>query len=211
MRLFVAAAALAFLAPPTHACSVQETYRIPTGIALVESADAILVGIVGREVRDKDPAGFGQSVVVRPLRMLKGAIPTEPVLIPGTHAERRFAVRSKPRELRAAHPVSFIGSCVRMAHLPGSTVVVFLKRYEGRLLIDFAPFARVAEDVSGADDLWVKAVRLYIEAAAQPVAARRGWLAAKRAALLARTNDLDAQALAADIDVELALPDPKRD
>lgn len=112
MRLIVAAAVLAFaVAPPAYACSVDDTYRVPTNLEL--AADAELIVLARVESGPTDMAFQDASLLVTPLEVLKGQLPVGRELkLMGMIAEPRFAVKSNPAELEEAHPLAYIGGCV---------------------------------------------------------------------------------------------------
>jgi hypothetical protein len=205
-RLPLAAlAALTLLsgAAPAAACSVEDGYRVPTNFEMVEHADVILLGVVEQaaaDVKGVDEPGM----VVRPVEVLKGSPPAGRLKLFGMTATGRLAVKSDPGELEQAHPAAYIGGCIRYMFVPGSTLLLFLAQDVGELVPLARPFSRWAEDVPSPDSRWVKAVRLYIEAAALPEAERRAALERRRAELLARASDPDAPAIAADIARSLA-------
>ena len=192
-------------AAPAVACTVEDGYRVPTNLELVERADTILLGVVENgpdEIEGLDDA----RLIIRPTLLLKGdALPPELRLF-GSIAPKRYSVLSDPDELEQAHPLAYIGGCVPYMFVPGSTVLLFLPRHLGRLVPMFEPFARSAEDVPSPDSRWVRAVRLYVEVAALPEADRRPALLARQAELRPPTADPDAQAIADDIDRQLRGP-----
>lgn len=201
------AALLLVPASPAAACSVTDEYRVPTNLELVERADTILLGVVESGPTDADRWQQERAaLVVRPTLLLKGSALPSQLRLWGMIAPERFAVLSRPDELEQAHPLAYIGGCIRYMFVPGSTVLFFLQRREGELMPLFEPFARSAEDVPSADSRWVRAVRLYVEAAALPEAQRRPFLLARQAELRARTGDADALAIADDIDRQLRGP-----
>ncbi len=114
-----------------------------------------------------------------------------------------LVTRSDPQELHRPNPDALRGGCNRYVFEPGMQLVLFLVRDEKvELRPTLPPFARAAEDVPSAEALWVKAVRLYAEAAALPAKRRRTFLLARRDALLA-AGDADSLLLAHDINRQL--------
>jgi hypothetical protein len=206
MRLFPMFASLLALTVPTatFACSVVPGYRVPTTLELAERADTILIGTVTGE--DKTADRPLNSIRIRPTLLLKGAeLPAEVSLhgylaTPGMQAP----TRSDPAELRRPNPDALTGGCTRYVFAKGMKLLLFFERKDGELRFAGYPFARVSEDVASDDSLWVKTVRTYVEIAALPEAERRAALIARRDALRARTDDADAEAIAADLDRELA-------
>jgi hypothetical protein len=203
----VAGLALSLVIPPTpaQACIVDNSYRVPTNLELVERADTILLGVVESGPTDINHIG-GAQLVVRPTLLLKGATLPAEIRTGGMIAPARFAVPSNPNELEQAHPLAYIGGCIRYIFPRGATVLWFFGRENGELVPLGYPFARSAEDVPSADAPWVRAVRLYVEVAALPEAERRDALVARRNALAARTDDPAAAIIVADIDRQLRGP-----
>jgi hypothetical protein len=193
-------------AAPAAACSVVSGYRVPTNFELAERADTILLGVVESGPAALDGLHGEPALVVRPVEILKGGpVPAE-IRLDGIIAPPRFAVRSDPGELEQAHPLAYIGACVRYMFVPGATVLFFLDRHDGRLVRTGEPFSRDAEDVPSASSRWARAVRLYVAVAALPQAERRSALLARQTELRARAGDADAQAIADDIGRQLRGP-----
>jgi hypothetical protein len=114
---------------------------------------------------------------------------------------------SSPDEFERAHPVSYIGGCVRFVFPLGTTALFFLRAdAEGQWVPAGGAFSRWAEDVSGPEAPWVRLVRLYARAAALAGDERGALLEAERIALLARTDDPVAQLMAADVARQIAGP-----
>jgi hypothetical protein len=204
MRAFcLALAATLLTAAPAFACSVRSSYRIPTSLELAERADTIFVGTVIGERKDAD--GSRGVVLVRPTLLLKGSALPQQVELGGWLAQPgEMMARSDPRELRRANPDAQRGGCTRYVFARDMKLLLFFERHAGKLVFAGYPFARVSEDVPSDDSLWVKAVRTYVPIAALPESERKAALIARRDALRARTEDVDAAAIADDIDRELA-------
>jgi hypothetical protein len=204
MRAFCLALAATFLtAAPALACSIVPSYRVPTSLELAERADTILVGTVVGE--RKDANGSGGVVLVRPTLLLKGSELPQQVEIWGWLMQAgELMTRSDPGELRRPNPDALRGGCVRYVFAKGMKLLLFFERKAGKLVFASYPFARVSEDVPSDDSRWVQAVRTYVAVAALPEGERRSALIAKRDALRARPEDVDAAAIADDIDRELA-------
>lgn len=189
---------LALPAAPAAACSVAAGYRVPTSLDLAASADTIVIAVVGRQ---------RGAVVARPAVLLKGRALPGPILLRDSLLDvglPQRATRSDPRELRAPHPETLSGSCVRYTFGEGMKLVLFLERDRaGRLVPRRSPFARDAEDVPHADALWVKAVREYAAISVAPPAARPARLRVRIAQLRTRRGDADAAAIARDMAIEL--------
>jgi hypothetical protein len=203
--LAILQAALMVLQSRANACSVDDTYRVPTNLELVEQADVILLGVVESGPDEIDSMN-GVDLVVRPTELIKGeSLPAELRTV-GMIASGNFAVTSDPNELESAHPLAYIGGCARYMFVRGSTVLFFLKREGDRLVPLVVPFARWAEDVPSVQAPWVRAVRIYAEVASLPQSERRAALAARRDALRAASNDRDAAIIADDIDRQMRGP-----
>ncbi|MCW2382557.1 MULTISPECIES: hypothetical protein [unclassified Sphingobium] len=190
------------LASPAMSCSVAASYEVPNNFELAATADTILIGTV--ESERGDPMEGDPTVLVRPDVFLKGEAISGTVAIPGVlEREDWTATPSDPMTLDEANPDAYAGSCSRFLYARHMKLVLFLKKYEGRLqLIDY-PFARVSEDVPSIDAPWVRAVRIYVEVAALSPDARRPALEAHRAALM-RVGDDESARIAADIARQLA-------
>lgn len=202
LRPFVAAAAASLSASPAAACSVVSSYRVPTNFELAERADTILLGTVEREEGGSERSTG--EVILRPTLLLKGSVLPSEVRLRGYIPVRAMpATRSDPAELFRVNPDALSGGCNRYVFGRGMQLVLFLERDEtGKLRPSLPPFARAAEDVSGPDALWVRAVRLYVEIAALPPKQRRAALITRREALRA-SGDPDDALIAADIDRQL--------
>lgn len=209
MRSLIPLAALACLAAPVpaFACSVAPGYRVPTNLELVERSHLILLGTVTAGDFAPD-SSEEQMIAVEPVEALKGAMPTGPVALPAMIATDAEMLPSNPYELREAHPQSFAGACVRYIFPRGSRVLFFLDRQDGQWSEAGGPFSRWAEDVLTDDAPWLQLVRFYIGVAKLPEEERAAALAARRDELGALGDDPVAQLLAADIDRQLAGPNP---
>jgi hypothetical protein len=201
----VATAGLLAFAQPAAACSMPSSYRPPSNLQLVDSAETIVLGVVeGGPDRLGDT--FASNVIVRPTLLLKGdALPAEVRLGGMVRTDPRIVMtRSDPRELHAPNRDALRGACRRIIFERGMMLLLFLQRGDdGRLHLARHAFARTAEDVPSPDSLWVRATRLYGEIAALPAAERRAALIARRDSLRAAGGDPDAALLAADIDRQI--------
>lgn len=210
--LLVAAICLGF-ASPAGACSMRADYRVPTNLELTADAELILLGTVESAPDNFD--GLNQAnMVVRPIAALKGQMPAGTIKLPGMLAPERFAVKSNAIELEQAHPLAYIGGCVRYMFVQNSTVLFFLKRFDGAdvppemkgmLVPAGSSFSRWAEDVPSASAPWVRATRIYVSAASLPQEQQAAYLRAERDKLLV-AGDPDSKRIAADIDRQLAGP-----
>lgn len=205
----LALTALALLAAPlpAAACSVAAGYRIPTNMELVESADLILLATVSEGEAASDDAAEPR-IDIQPLAALKGEMPAEPLTLTGMIATGADPLLSNPYELREAHPQSFAGGCFRYEFPRGSRVLFFLSQRDGHWGAAGGPFSRWAEDTLSDEAPWLQVVRLYAEAAGLPAADRAAYLTARRAEYGAEGNNPVAQLIAADIDRQLAGPNP---
>lgn len=181
-RFFLLAAATLTLSTPAIACSVVPDYRVPTNLELVEEAELVLLGRVVGEAKEDGGDPWDSALLVEPIEAIKGETP-EGAGAAGTVAiggvglvpEERsdFAVLSNPYELAQAHPLSYIGGCIRYMFPAGTTALFFLERDDSGTGWRSAggPFSRWAEDVLTDDAPWLRLVRLYTRAAALPAAA----------------------------------------
>jgi hypothetical protein len=206
------ALALALAGVPAAACSPAPGYSVPSNLELAEQAASIVLGRVVAGALDDGGDPFASTITVRPLAALKGPMPEGDVVLYGMmlskDADPELGMVSSPYEFERAHPVSYIGGCVRFVFPLGTTALFFLDREQGKWVPAGGAFSRWAEDVPGADAPWVELVRLYLRAAALPEAERAALLQAEREALFARTDDPIAQLMAADIARQLAPRQP---
>jgi hypothetical protein len=83
------------------------------------------------------------------------------------------------------------------------TLVLFLKRDKSGELVPYrSAFSRDAEDVTDENALWVKTVREYAKISAFPKKEWKGRLRSRIAELRSNKNDLDAMAIANDMEIE---------
>lgn len=204
---------LALLAAPAPAlaCSVTDEYRVPTNLELVRDAPLILLGRVTGERRGEEQSD--RSILVEPVAAIKGALPPGPIAIADIGLAEgpelaRYAVLSNPYELEGAHPLSYIGGCIRYIFPRGTTALFFLALAKDGSGYRPAggPFSRWAEDVLTDDAPWLRLTRLYTRVAALPEAERTAALEAERANFAARKDDPVAQLMAADIARQMAGP-----
>ncbi|OWQ95200.1 hypothetical protein [Sphingopyxis witflariensis] len=207
MRIPLTLVALALLtAPlPAVACSVVPGYRVPTNMELVESADLILLATVSDGDFAPDSTSE-QQIQIQPVAALKGAMPAEPLAMPGMIAAGADALLSNPYELKEAHPQSLAGACARYMFPRGSRVLFFLSWQDDHWRAAGGPFSRWAEDVLTDEAPWLQVVRIYAEAAGLPATERIAYLTARRAEYGAEDDNPMAQLIAADIDRQLAGP-----
>jgi hypothetical protein len=190
----------AFLsATPAAACSVVRGYRVPSNFELVHRADLIVLARVASGptsfTADREP-----RVMLAPVRTLKGLHGGGPLAVHGVIGSHGVPLISAPTPLRAPHFSALGGACIRTNYPEGGLVVAMFEHTPEGLRQIGAPFARAVEDVESEDGLWVRAVGEYL--AAQRGVAPSALRAAGerlRAALAARRDDFDAQAMANDL------------
>lgn len=195
------ACALTMAVPvPALACSVVEDYRVPTNLELVAEAQLIMLGKVQSGTPMGDGASGTMSLTITPVQAIKGTLPEGPITLDGVAlAPERFAVLSNPYELEGAHPLSYIGGCIRYMFPVGTQALFFLTQMEGQWVPAGGPFSRWAEDVLRDDAPWLQLARFYTKVSALPAAERQAALEAERARYAADANGPVAQLMAADI------------
>jgi len=217
MRSLLALAALAFaaVAQPAAACSPVPGYRTPTNYELVRDTEAIVLAqVVAGEMVERDPEA--STITIRPLVAVKGPLPEGDIALRGMLLSRdagpELGVLSNPYEFERAHPVSYMGACIRYIFPLGGTGLFFLRTdHEGMWAPAGGAFSRWAEDVPGEDAPWVELVRLYAAAAALPEAERLALLTVERDRQRALREDPLAQLIALDIDRALGVPGAELD
>jgi len=207
----LAAVMLAALPLPALACSVVSGYRAPTNFELARDAELILLGkVIGAEGGAAEEP-WNDRLLVEPIAALKGDLPDGPVKLPGMGLVERdgFRVLSNPYDFTSAHPLSFIGGCVRYMFPLGGTVLFFLvpDQTPGSWRPAGGPFSRWAEDVPEGGGPWAALAALYADAADLPEGERMALLEAERATLASRGDDPIALLMAADIARQIAGPD----
>lgn len=210
----VALAAIALTAVPAasaSACSVVGDYRVPTNLELAEGAELIMLGRVISEKRTEGKARQN-AILVQPLSAIKGTLPTAPIELEGMSLTEggavRYGVLSNPYELAEAHPVSYIGGCIRYFFPRGTTALFFLERGDaGQWRSSGDAFSRWAEDVLTEDAPWLRLTRFYAKVAAAPAGARKGMLEVERDRLAALGGgDPVAHLMAEDVGRQLEGP-----
>lgn len=199
--------ALLAFASPSNACSVVDDYRVPTNLELVRKTELIVLA----KVRSGTPMGDGSpgtmQITIEAISALKGIAPESPIDLEGLAiAPDRFAVLSNPYEFQSAHPLSYIGGCIRYMFPLGTTALFFLEKRDGKWGPNFAAFSRWAEDAPGLDSPWPKLVSLYVRASKLPENEAKSLLEEERAKLDARRDDPVARLMASDIARQLAGP-----
>lgn len=195
---------LSCAALPAAACTPAPGYRAPSNLELAGDAEAIVLAKVVAGALDENEDPFASTITLRPLETIKGTLPEGDIALYGMmlsrDADPELGMVSSPYEFDRAHPVSYIGACVRFIFPLGTTALFFLRRDEkGNWVPAGGAFSRWAEDVPDADAPWVRLVRLYARAAALPEGERAPLLESERATLQQRVDDPVAQLMAADI------------
>ncbi len=202
----LAVGTLAAIPAPATACSVVEGYRVPTNLELARDAQLIVLAeVAGGSDMEGNDRDWG--LTLRPIAALKGELPEGPLALNSLSlAGERFRTLSNPYEFEQAHPLSYIGSCIRRMFPLGTTALFFLKQRDGEWSSAGGPFSRWAEDVPGEGAPWAVLTRLYVQAAGLAGEERKALLEAERGRLAARAQDPVAQLMAADIERQLAGP-----
>lgn len=208
LRLFLAISGLALLPPAAaHACSPAPGYRVPTNFELVQRA--ALIAIVQVDAGPEGSIASGQwadpHVRIGPMQVLKGVLPKQPLTLQGVVSRSDgTAFESAPTPLGAPHYSSLAGACVRQYYAKGGLILAMYEKQGDSLRPIGAPFSRALEDIESYDSLWVRAARLYIDMQRR---ARDGGLRdvviAERDRLRGQGSDMEAQAIAADLDAWL--------
>jgi len=203
----IAAAVLALFTPSVaQACSVVSDYRVPTNLELTGQSELILRGRVIGEVEGE--SSWDGKLLVEPLEALKGEMPKGTVEISGAGLvpmpdERGFGLLSNPYQLEGAHPLSYIGGCLRYMFPKGTTVLFFLEEREGEWSPSGGPFSRWAEDVLDAESPWIRLSRFYASVPTDDATRRKAMLEAERDRLWKLSNDPVAALMAQDIERQL--------
>jgi hypothetical protein len=207
-RLLRFATSLAVALPAAGwACSPAPGNRLPTNFELVQRADLIAIVQV-----DSGPEGSiaaaeraDHFVRIGPMQVLKGVLPREPLTLEGIVSRGDGkAFESMPTPLGTPHFSTHAGACARRYFAKGGLILAMYERTGDGLRPISAPFARALEDVESYDSLWVRTARLYVELQQRGRGeALRGAVIAERDRLRALTSDMEAQAIAADLDLWL--------
>jgi hypothetical protein len=209
LTLCAAALALAVLPLPALACSVNDDYRVPTNFELAQGAELILLAsVTGGTGEEGGPEKW--RIAIHPLKAIKGTLPNRDIELRGlTIAPARFLVLSNPYEFESAHPLSYIGGCVRYIFPLGTTALFFLKHNGDGWAPAGGAFSRWAEDVPGPDAPWARLAAIYALAGTLPEKQRQPVLEAERRGMLAKKDDPVAQLMAADIDRQTKGPNER--
>lgn len=207
-RLFRFAAGLAITLPAAGwGCSPAAGYRVPTNFELVRRADLIAIVQVDSGPEGSIAAGEHADHLVRigPMQVLKGVLPRDPLVLGGSVSRGDGkAFESMPTPLSAPHFSTLAGTCTRRYFAKGSLVLAMFEKTADGLRPISLPFARALEDVESYDSLWVRTARLYVELQQRARGGKlRDVVIAERDRLHALTSDMEAQAIAADLDLWL--------
>ena len=211
----IAGLALGTATLPASACSLAPGYRVPSNLELAREAETILLAQVIAGQLDEGDDPFESTITLHPLAALKGPLPDGDIALKGMMLSRdagpEYGMLSDPTEFERAHPVSYVGGCIRYVFPLGTTALFFLDRdQKGQWDPVSDPFSRWAEDVPGPDAPWAELVRLYVHASALPESERAAYLEGQREVLRAQPDNPVAQLMAADIARQLA-PVPPED
>lgn len=184
------------------ACSVTDDYRVPTNLELVQQTPLIVRARVTGEAPGEDE--WDRKLIIEPISLLKGEAPAGPITIDGSGLvpasdDRGFGILSNPYDLENAHPLSYIGGCIRYMFPQGTIALFFLDQRDGIWHAAGGPFSRWAEDVMAEDAPWLELVEIYVQAAAMGEGERADFLIAERNRLLSDEADPVATLMAADI------------
>lgn len=208
---FILIAILANWPISAMACSpASGEFDTPSNFELVNQAELIVLARVG-EPQTGGSTPFGDSLPLLPIEVLKGTLPAEPLVVGGTTEWNGKSVNPIVTPLTENHFSAGLGACMRMFYQPGEMVLAILEDQENsgnvvdeegalslpRYFPHVDPSSRSIETVAGSDDIWVEAVRLYIEIADGSDDSLRE-LKSRRDTLRTR-NDFAGNAIANDI------------
>jgi hypothetical protein len=211
MRFAPLLLALAFSAAPAPAaalaCTVPAGYVPPTNFQLANDANLIVLGeVVGGGIGSPAEPD-APSITVHPIVAFKGLLPGTDFKLAGMNTSSETADSAgDPLAFGPPDPAQFDGSCIREVFPLHAQALFFLKRENGQWVPAGGPLSRWARDVKGLDAPWVQLASLYAQAAMQGPDDGRDLLEQQHEALLSRTDDPQAQAMAADIERSLAAP-----
>lgn len=202
-----------FGASAAVACSLPPDYEGPrTNFELVQQADVIAIATLVKSLGNDQ---FDREISLEPTLLLKGHELPKNLTILGYLSDRTLNVEGKkmrpqakpsePRDLWRPHPEVWMGGCSRYTFAKGARLLLFFKKNGPKLEWFDPPFTRSSEDVSGADALWVRAVRTYVRIGRLPVPQQNGALKKEMNELRnATSGDSDGSLLADDIERQLA-------
>jgi hypothetical protein len=208
---------------PATACTTWIGYRVPTNFELVHQADLIVLGriraapegapateapAVPREAASLTAGSAVETVLLEPVRVLKGKRPGRPLRLNGSTvrgARPSRGLGGTPvapvfTSLNEVNPSAMAGACVRLNYPSGGLVLVLFEQTEQGMRMISAPFARAAEDVKSPDALWVRAAAAYVAMQRGVEPSRLREAAARHLRRLrSRAADPFAQAVSADL------------
>jgi hypothetical protein len=132
---------------------------LPSNFETVVLADAIVLG-KAVEITEKNRASFEVE------RVLKGKVEETSLILDG-NSQWRGA--SDPEDFSRPRQGAGAGACIAYDYRLKSRFLLFLSRSGKEWYVSMIPFARVNEEVSGADAPWVLAVTEYVRIAALAV------------------------------------------
>jgi hypothetical protein len=154
-------AAIALPSSDSSACSVVTGYLPPSNYELVTTTDRIVLA---------QATGYAPTcrTAFDVVESIKGDDDATPLVLEGCsqreEGEARMAETLPPLiETSFQYARNNGGSCVAGTFEQGATYLLFLARHEGRWVLRGVPFTRVAEQVSGSDSPWVRAVQQYAQ------------------------------------------------
>jgi hypothetical protein len=201
--------ALAFVAVPAAAqpCAVPAGYVPPTNFQLASDANLIVLGEVVSGGVGSPAEPDAPSITIHPIVALKGLLPGADFKLAGMNLSGEAADGTgDPLAFGPPDPTQLDGGCIRDAFPLHAQALFFLKRKNGQWVPAGGPLSRWAQDVAGLDAPWVQLAGLYAQAAMQGPDDGRDFLEQRHEALVSRTDDPQADAMAADIEQSLATP-----
>lgn len=194
------AALLLVLPTAGLACSPLGGYRAPTNIELLQKADLVLLArVVAGPRTDAEAWGGEPRVILRPIKVLKGAAPpelrVEGILSDGNGRPYPFT----PTGLDQVHPSALEGACIRERYAKGAMVLGMFRRKGGSYAQLDDPFARSVKDVEGPSAIWPRTAELYLGLLRIPERTARRAAFRHEQQQLARSRAADAKAIAVDI------------
>lgn len=189
-----------------RACSPPADYRVPSNFELVQRADLIAIALVvaGPELDLRRGESADQLVQIAPMQLLKGVLPAQPLALDGIVGANGTAFEAMPTPLTAVHFSALTGACTRQYYAKGSLVLAMFEKTDRGMRAIAAPFARAVEDVESFDSLWVRTARRYVDLQQRAGGASlRAAVVAERDRLRAEGADMEAQAVAADLNAWL--------
>jgi hypothetical protein len=206
---FPSALALSLLlSARAYACEPNTGYMVPLNFELVEEADLIVLATVESAPSGPEADPWKPEVILHPIEVLKGVLPPSPLAVIGFSLDRETRKETvlEPTRLNEANPSSFYGACIRQNYHVGGMLIAMFRNSPNDLVQLTNPFAREVEDVKGPNDVWVRAVKLYVSLLSQaPGRPRRLALARAERELRRHPDDKAGQEIATDIAQYLSL------